>query len=116
LIGGGLALFGAGAAAGKSGPFKGFTDSLAALKPAVKNAAEKFLPNLGALITGDRPLADYLPNGAAVNDAAERLYVSTKAGAEAIAQGRARWLGNLLTSPVTWIVAAVGLFFLLRRR
>jgi hypothetical protein len=113
---GGLALFGAGAAANKSGAFKGFTDSLASLKPAVKSVADKFIPNLGNLITGDRPVTDYLPNAASVEEAFASLYGSTPAGQEARAQGMASWLGGLLMNPITWVVAAVGLFVLLRRR
>jgi hypothetical protein len=116
LIGGGLALFGAGAAASTSGAWKGFTDSLAKLKPAVKSVADTWLPGLGKVAAGERPVNDYLPNTAAVQEAFERLYGSTAGGAAEVAEGRAQALGGLLLNPITWIVAAVGLFFLLRRR
>jgi len=59
MIAGGLALFGAGAAANKSGAFQGFTSSLSKLKPAVANVANSFLPSLGKLFTGERPVTDY---------------------------------------------------------
>jgi hypothetical protein len=116
MLAGGLALFGAGAAANKSGAFSGLSGSLAKLKPAVANVANSFLPNLGKLFTGDRPVTDYLPNGAAVQDAFEQLYGSTPAGQEARAEGLASWLGGLLLNPITWVVAAVGAFLLLRKR
>lgn len=116
LIGGGLALFGAGAAAGKSGAFKGFTDSLAKLKPAVKSVADTWLPGLGKVATGERPISDYLPNTAAVQEAVGRLYGTTKGGQEEVAVKRAQWLGGLLMNPIVWAATALGLFFLLRRR
>jgi hypothetical protein len=51
-----------------------------------------------------------------VQDAFEQLYGSTPAGQEARAEGLASWLGGLLLNPITWVVAAVGAFLLLRKR
>lgn len=116
LIGGGLALFGAGAAANKGGVFKGFTDRLARLKPAIGGLADRLIPRLGGLVTGERPASDYLPDRASVDEAFRDLYRSTKVGSEAEAEARASWLGGLLMNPLVWLGGGLLLFWLVKRK